>query len=99
MENCKRAIRVKTMADDNIENLNEYRLLKAVDDLEKDEDILKFAQWVNENVTHEFSLVSDYGMNYDNTQSYEYTVKKKDHIREILMTMPDKNGYYTPPYS
>ena len=99
MENCKRAIRVKTMADDNIENLNEYRLLKAVDDLEKDEDILKFAQWVNENVTHEFTVTSDYGMNYDNTQAYEYTVKKKDHIREILMTMPDKNGYYTPPYS
>ena len=93
MESCKRAIRVKTMADDNVENLNEYRLLKAVDDLEKDEDILKFAQWVNENVTHEFTVTSDYGMNY------EYPRKKKDHIREIQMTMPDKNGYYTPPYS
>ena len=93
MESCKRAIRVKTMADDNVENLNEYRLLKAVDDLEKDEDILKFAQWVNENVTHEFTVTSDYGMNY------EYPKKKKDHIRDILMAMPDKNGYYTPPYS
>ena len=88
------------MADDNnIENLNEHRLRKAVDDLEKDEDILKFAQWVNENVTHEFTLTSDYGMNYDNTQAYEYPRKKKDHIRDILMAMPDKNGYYTPPYS
>ena len=92
-------IREKIMTDDNVENLNEHRLRKAVDDLEKDEDILKFAQWVNENVTHEFTVTSDYGMNYDNTQAYEYTVKKKDHIREILMTMPDKNGYYTPPYS
>ena len=81
------------MTDDNIENLNEHRLRKAVDELEKDEDILKFAQWVNENVTHEFTVTSDYGMNY------EYPRKMKDHIREILMTMPDKNGYYTPPYS
>ena len=63
MVNCKRDIRVKTMTDDNIENLNEQRLRKAVDDLEKDEDILKFAQWVNENVTHEFTVTSDYGMN------------------------------------
>ena len=93
MANYKIVIRVKTMADDNIENLNEYRLLKAVDDLEMDEDILKFAQWVNENVTHEFTVTSDYGMNY------EYPKKKKDHIRDILMAMPDKNGYYTPPYS
>ena len=86
------------MADDNIENLNEHRLRKAVDELESDEDILKFARWVNENVTHEFTVTSDYDMNYDNTQPYEYTLKKKDHIREILMTMPDKNGYYSPPY-
>ena len=86
------------MTDDNIENLNEYRLRKAVDELEKDEDILKFAQWVNENVTHDM-LTGDYGMNYDNTQAYEYPRKKKDHIRDILMAMPDKNGYYTPPYS
>ena len=81
------------MTDDNIENLNEHRLRKAVDELEKDEDILKFAQWVNENVTHEFNITSDFGMNY------EHPKKKKDLIREILMTMPDKNGYYSPPYS
>ena len=93
MESYKRAIREKIMTDDNIENLNEHRLRKAVDDLENDEDILKFARWVNENVTHEFSLTSDYGM------SYETPKKTEDHIREILMTMPDKNGYYTPPYS
>ena len=94
---CKRAIRVKTMADDNVENLNEYRLLKAVDDLEKDEDILKFAQWVNDHVTDEFSITSDYGMSYD---LQVHTKKEtKDHIRDILMAMPDKNGYYTPPYS
>ena len=84
------------MTDDNIENLNEYRLLKAVDELEKDEDILKFAQWVNENVTHEFTVTSDYGMNYETPRKKK---KTKDHIREILMAMPDKNGYYTPPYS
>ena len=93
MVNYKRVIKVRIMSDDNVENLNEYRLLKAVDELEKDEDILKFAQWVNENVTHEFTVTSDYGMNY------EYPRKKKDHLREILMAMPDKNGYYTPPYS
>ena len=86
------------MTDDNVENFNEHRLRKAVDELESDEDILKFARWVNENVTHEFTVTSDYDMNYDNTQPYEYTLKKKDHIREILMTMPDKNGYYSPPY-
>ena len=39
-------------------------------------------------------------MSDDNVENLnEYTLKKKDHIREILMTMPDKNGYYTPPYS
>ena len=85
MGNCKGVIRVKTMADDNIENLNEHRLRKAVDELESDEDILKFARWVNENVTHEFTITTD-------------PPKEKDHIREILMTMPDKNGYYSPPY-
>jgi len=60
--------------DNNIENFNEHRLRKAVDDLETNEDILKFARWVNENVTQEFTLTSDYGMNY------EYSNKKKDHI-------------------
>ena len=85
------------MTDDNIENFNEYRLRKAVDDLEKDEDIIKFARWVNDHVTDEFSLTSDYGMSYN----LEVHTKKetKDHIRDILMAMPDKNGYYTPPYS
>ena len=85
------------MADDNIENLNEHRLRKAVDDLEKDEDIIKFARWVNDHVTDEFSITSDYGMSY----ALQVHTKKetKDHIRDILMAMPDKNGYYTPPYS
>ena len=84
------------MTDDNIENFNEHRLRKVVDDLETDKDIIKFARWVNENVTDEFSLTSDYGMSY-NLQVHT----KKDHkdiIREILMTMPDNNGYYIPPY-
>ena len=97
MANYKRVIRVKTMADDNIENLNEHRLRKAVDDLEKDEDIIKFARWVNDHVTDEFTITSDYGMSYD---LQVHTKKEtKDHIRDILMAMPDKNGYYTPPYS
>ena len=84
------------MSDDNVENLNEHRLRKAVDELETNEDILKFARWVNDHVTDEFTIISDYGMNY-----YLKIITKKetkDHIREILMTMPDKNGYYTPPY-
>ena len=98
MESCKRVIRMKrwlTMTD-NIENLNEHRLRKAVDDLEKDEDIIKFARWVNDHVTDEFTITSDYGMSYD----LQVHVKKdhKEIIRDILMTMPDKNGYYTPPY-
>ena len=82
---------------DNIENLNEHRLRKAVDDLEKDEDIIKFARWVNDHVTDEYTITSDYGMSYD----LQVHTKKdtKDHIRDILMAMPDKNGYYTPPYS
>ena len=53
------------MTDDKIENLNEHRLRKVVDDLETDKDIIKFARWVNDHVTDEFSLTSDYGMNYD----------------------------------
>ena len=85
------------MADDNIENLSEHRLRKAEGDLEKDEDIIKFARWVNDHVTDEFTITSDYGMSYD----LQVHTKKdtKDHIRDILMAMPDKNGYYTPPYS
>ena len=77
---------VMNREDDNIENLNEHRLRKAVDDLEKDEDILKFARWVNENVTKEFTIITE-------------LPEEKDHIRDILMAMPDKNGYYSPPYS
>ena len=97
MDNYKRVIGVKTMTDDNIENLNEHRLRKTVDDLEKDEDIIKFARWVNDHVTDEFTITSDYGMSYD---MQVHTKKEtKDHIRDILMAMPDKNGYYTPPYS
>ena len=48
------------------------------------------------NIENLNEITSDYGMSYDlqvNT--------KKDHkeiIREILMTMPDNNGYYIPPY-
>jgi len=42
---------------------------------------------------HEFTITSDYGMNY------ELPKKKKDIIEDILKTMPDKNGYYIPPYN
>ena len=84
------------MSDDNVENLNEHRLRKAVDDLETNEEILKFARWVNDHVTDEFTVTSDYGMSYD---LQVHTKKEhKDIIRDILMTMPDKNGYYSPPY-
>ena len=84
------------MTDNKIENLNEHRLRKVVDDLETDKDIIKFARWVNNYVTDEFTLTSDYGMSYD---LQVHTKKEtKDHIRDILMAMPDKNGYYTPPY-
>jgi len=84
------------MTDDKIENLNEHRLRKEVDNLETDKDIIKFARWVNDHVTDDFMLTSDYGMSYN----LEVHTKKetKDHIRDILMAMPDKNGYYTPPY-
>ena len=84
------------MTDDKIENLNEHRLRKEVDDLETDKDIIKFARWVNDHVTDDFMVTSDYGMSYN----LEVHTKKetKDHIRDILMAMPDKNGYYTPPY-
>ena len=84
------------MTKDNIENLDEHRLRKAVDELETNEEILKFARWVNDHVTDEFTVTSDYGMSYD----LQVHVKKdhKELIRDILMTMPDKNGYYSPPY-
>ena len=86
MGSCKRAIRVKTMTDDKIENFNEHRLRKAVDDLKTDEDILEFARWVNKNVTKEFTVET------------KVPKETKDHIRDILKAMPDKNGYYSPPY-
>ena len=84
------------MTDDKIENLNEHRLRKEVDNLETDKDIIKFARWVNDHVTDDFMVTSDYGMSYN----LEVHTKKetKDHIRDILMALPDKNGYYTPPY-
>ena len=84
------------MPDDKIENFNEHRLRKVVNDLETDKDIIKFARWVNDHVTDEFTLTSDYGMSYN----LEVHTKKnhKDIIRDILKTMVDKNGYYTPPY-
>ena len=84
------------MTDDKIENLNEHRLRKEVDNLETDKDIIKFARWVNDHVTDDFMVTSDYGMSYN----LEVHTKKetKYHIRDILMAMPDKNGYYTPPY-
>jgi hypothetical protein len=44
------------MANDNIENFNEHRLLKEIDKLSKDEDIIKFAHWVNKYVTKEFCV-------------------------------------------
>ena len=85
------------MTDNKIENFSEHQLRKVVDDLETDNDIIKFARWVNDHVTDDFMVTSDYGMSYN----LEVHTKKetKDHIRDILMTMPDKNGYYTPPYS
>ena len=84
------------MTKDNIVNLNEHKLGKAVDELQTNKDIIKFARWVNDHVTDEFTITSDYGMSYD----LQVHVKKdhKEIIRDILMTMPDKNGYYTPPY-
>ena len=53
-----------------------------------------------DDVTDEFTIITDYsmpgGLNYD----LQVRTKKEItvHIRDILMTMPDKNGYYTPPY-
>ena len=69
--------------EDNVSNFNRHRLRQAVEELSKDEDILKFARWVNQNVTEEFTVETP----------------RRDLIREILITMPDKNGYYSPPYS
>ena len=40
----------------NIENFNEHRLQKTVTELAQDEDILKFARWINKYVTEEFTI-------------------------------------------
>jgi hypothetical protein len=42
------------MPNDNIESFDEHRLIKEIDKLSKDEDIIKFAHWVNKYVTKEF---------------------------------------------
>ena len=94
------------MTKDNIVNLIEHKLGKAVDELQTNKDIIKFARWVNDHVTDEFTIISDYHsegtITSDYGMSYDLQVHvKKDHkelIRDILMTMPDKNGYYSPPY-
>ena len=51
---------------------------------------------MTDNIENLNEITSDYGMSYD----LQVKTKKehKDIIREILMTMPDKNGYYSPPY-
>ena len=47
------------MTKDNIVNLNEHKLGKAVDELQTNKDIIKFARWVNDHVTDEFTIISD----------------------------------------
>lgn len=61
-----------------------------------DDKIENLNRWIREHVTTEdvFDISSDFGMNYKTPKK-----EHKDIIREILMTMPDKNGYYTPPYN
>ena len=94
------------MTKDNIVNLNEHKLGKAVDELLTNKYIFKFARWLNDHVTDEFTIISDYHsegtITSDYGMSYDLQVHvKKDHkelIIDILMTMPDKNGYYSPPY-
>ena len=44
------------MTEDNIKIFNEHRLIKEIDHLSEDGDIMKFADWVNENVTEDFLL-------------------------------------------
>jgi hypothetical protein len=45
------------MTEDNkVENFNEHRLRQVINKLEKDEDILKFARWINRYVTEEFTI-------------------------------------------
>jgi|TARA_R110000751_G_scaffold58568_2_gene123464 hypothetical protein len=47
------------MTEDNIKNFNEHRLIRALKNLSKDGDIMKFADWVNENVTEDFLSVDN----------------------------------------
>jgi hypothetical protein len=47
------------MPDDKIENFNEHRLRKAVNELATNEDILEFARWVNKNVTEKFTVETE----------------------------------------
>ena len=42
------------MTEDNIKIFNEHRLIREIKNLSKDGDIIKFADWVNENVTEDF---------------------------------------------
>ena len=47
----------KIMSEDSkVENFNEHRLRRAINELSQDEDILKFAQWINKYVTEEFTI-------------------------------------------
>jgi len=39
---------------DNIKIFNQHRLIKEIDHLSKNYDIIKFANWVNKNVTEDF---------------------------------------------
>ena len=39
---------------DNIKIFNEHRLIKEIDRLSKNYDIVEFANWVNKNVTEDF---------------------------------------------
>ena len=42
------------MTEDNIKIFYEHRLIREIKNLSKDGDIIKFADWVNENVTEDF---------------------------------------------
>jgi hypothetical protein len=42
------------MSEDNVKNFNEHRLIREIKNLYKTGDIMKFADWVNENVTEDF---------------------------------------------
>ena len=44
------------MTNENIENFNEHRLIKEIDKLSKDKDIIEFARCVNKYVTEDFCV-------------------------------------------